>query len=392
MNFESDQLISLLREVDRTRLEHELAARLTGENFNVFNILRLSASEVRTHSAFIAELLDPRGSHGQGSIYLKLFLVRMKIEVGRFNPEKARVIVEHPIGPVDLEYATGGRIDLLLEDEEKHRIVIENKIYATDQEYQLLRYYHAFPKALIYYLTLDGGGPSQTSLGRVDFPWKSISYKEDLLGWLEDCHKASVSLPVIRETIFQYENLIKKLTNQATGDKVKDKVIELITEHPDLVDAVALMGEAWKEIIDDADTKFRQRMCEECPNCLLKLANGDCIERLWDSTEDGVIIGFRTIDSRSGSTCVRAAEYAENLRRITPSAQSPSPWDVGLYTPDEFQSCFYFRNLPKSTILSFYKNNAGLNDFVAKLVKKVEDVTAKLFPGAERSIESIQHP
>ena len=36
-----------------------------GECFNVFRVLGLSTSEVKLHSAFIAELLNPKGSRAR---------------------------------------------------------------------------------------------------------------------------------------------------------------------------------------------------------------------------------------------------------------------------------------------------------------------------------------
>ena len=46
-----------------------------GDYFNVFNVLGLSSNETRTHSAFLAELLNPYGSHGMGDLFLKKFLL-----------------------------------------------------------------------------------------------------------------------------------------------------------------------------------------------------------------------------------------------------------------------------------------------------------------------------
>ena len=65
--------ISFLERVTSINKKYENIAEITGENFNVFRILGLSSSEVRTHSAFIAELLNPKGSHNQKQIFLKLF-------------------------------------------------------------------------------------------------------------------------------------------------------------------------------------------------------------------------------------------------------------------------------------------------------------------------------
>src|SRR5690554_1214303 len=59
--------------------KYEEIAKITGENFNVFKILRLTTNEVRTHSAFIAELLDPKGCHDQGEVFLRLFIEKLKL-------------------------------------------------------------------------------------------------------------------------------------------------------------------------------------------------------------------------------------------------------------------------------------------------------------------------
>lgn len=43
-----------------------------GENYNLFSILRIEGSELK-HSALIANLLDPKGSHGCGDAFLRAF-------------------------------------------------------------------------------------------------------------------------------------------------------------------------------------------------------------------------------------------------------------------------------------------------------------------------------
>ena len=48
--------------------------RLRGEDFNIFEVMRMQNDEVYTHSAIIASLLDSRQSHGCGLAFLDLFL------------------------------------------------------------------------------------------------------------------------------------------------------------------------------------------------------------------------------------------------------------------------------------------------------------------------------
>lgn len=50
-----DEVRLIRRKADVERRE----ADRRGENFNIFNILGVTSDETRTHSAFIAELLDP---------------------------------------------------------------------------------------------------------------------------------------------------------------------------------------------------------------------------------------------------------------------------------------------------------------------------------------------
>lgn len=72
------QISELLRQVSDIRKKHELIAEMTGERFNVFSILGLQTREVRTHSAFLRELLDPKGSHGLKDAFLKAFVQILK--------------------------------------------------------------------------------------------------------------------------------------------------------------------------------------------------------------------------------------------------------------------------------------------------------------------------
>ena len=140
-----DKLNSLINQVseivlrDKTQQEER---RKRGECFNIFEVLGLQTSEVRLHSAIIAELLNPRGNHGLGDKFLKAFIDDVIPEQCRFTLDalSAKVYTEFNIGNISKDYTEGGRIDLLIQDNVKQTIIIENKIYAGDQPCQLLRY------------------------------------------------------------------------------------------------------------------------------------------------------------------------------------------------------------------------------------------------------------
>ena len=57
---------ALLAQVRVLAEKHEGLAASSGQNFNLFTILRWETDEVRPHSPILAELLDPNGSDRQG--------------------------------------------------------------------------------------------------------------------------------------------------------------------------------------------------------------------------------------------------------------------------------------------------------------------------------------
>ena len=56
------------------RRRQENLDRADAPKQNVFRMLGWQSSEVRTHSALLAEVLDPRGSHSQIDLFLNKFL------------------------------------------------------------------------------------------------------------------------------------------------------------------------------------------------------------------------------------------------------------------------------------------------------------------------------
>lgn len=112
-----------------------------GESFNMFSILKLSREEVRLHSAFITELLNPRGTHGLKDKFLHSFLKTIDSKIN-FDFTSIRVKNEFFIGEINNKGDRGGRIDLIITDKMNNAIIIENKIGAKDQSKQLLRYHN----------------------------------------------------------------------------------------------------------------------------------------------------------------------------------------------------------------------------------------------------------
>jgi hypothetical protein len=196
---------------------------LKGEKFNVFSILKMESKENDTHSAFLCELLNPKGSHLKGNLFLRLFLET--IDNDSMDLASCQVKVEYSVGSRNDTDKTGGRIDIYIKDNFNNSLSIENKIYAVDQNVQIERYCnHNKEKNNVYYLTLEGNEASKASCGELKAgeDYYTLSYKEDISNWLQLCMKESVENPILRETIKQYILLINKLTHTMNKDEEKE--------------------------------------------------------------------------------------------------------------------------------------------------------------------------
>lgn len=227
---EEQKIQNLLKNVQSKIDLYEKHKELSGENFNIFSIMGMESDEVYTHSAIIAELLNPKGSHGLGSKPLELFINPFIDENFFFDCQNASCIKEQFIGKINEDQTEGGRLDIVVKNNIGQIFVIENKIYAFEQHNQLLRYRNKYPYAKIFYLTLFGNESRQIKSeenAENEF-YTSVSYKTTIIEWLENCVPFAYNKPMVREILNQYIYLIKKLTNQTTNKQMKNEIIELI--------------------------------------------------------------------------------------------------------------------------------------------------------------------
>ncbi len=244
-----DKILKLV-EKDRTLQAQRIK---DGDTFNVFSILGLQSYEVRTHSAFIGELLSPTGSHGCNDKLLAAFLKSVPALADFvFNTKNAEVTLEASIGTTNKTMTEGGRIDLLIKSGNKV-IVIENKIYADDQKNQMKRYQNfcqQYDDYRLLYLNLDGIEPSKDSIVDMvlDEDYHIISYSEDILYWLEQCKKVCKNRMLVLSSIVQYSNLIKELTNQM-NDNTEKELMSLLSSK-DNMEKTAIILDRYQELKD----------------------------------------------------------------------------------------------------------------------------------------------
>ena len=212
-----------------------------GENYNLFSILSIERYELK-HSALIANLLDPEGSHGCGDAFLRAFFeIALKGTDYPFKSSSPDSYTEYYTGPIAGD--TGGRIDILVKSSQ-YGLIIENKIYAGDQDKQLIRYDNYGKEifgadgCLLVYLTLYGCDASKESTATKsaeEVGYLRLSYAEDILRWLEQCVRLAYDKPLVRESLNQYIRTIKQLTYQDMNQEDIQKIIDLAVDHPEVV-------------------------------------------------------------------------------------------------------------------------------------------------------------
>jgi hypothetical protein len=258
----------LLNQITKIKSKHDNKTGATGDNYNIFTVMNMERSEVNTHSSIIGDLLNPNGMHGQGRIFLGLFIEEIRnsfgsdIELDDFGPLVRDKICERTITKeINWENVSGGRIDLIIEDY-RSLLIIENKLDAIDQEYQLIRYNNYAKtknakKTALLYLTLDGKNLEhenpytsesglyiegqnfiykdkemyENTLERENFfkcLYFPISYKIHIRDWITKCIEKTDKSPFLQIILRQYLALIKKITFQTVSEEMKEDIVSII--------------------------------------------------------------------------------------------------------------------------------------------------------------------
>lgn len=244
----SDNYQLLLERAGRLYERHEAGRQ---EPFNVFSVLRSTSDEVNLHSRFLHALLDYQKLSNTERQNLMDFLHNV---AGKKNFKEKEIKVERE----------RDNIDILITNNAKQAVVIENKIWAGDQSQQLQRYFDKletqdFCDIQLLYLTLDGHAPSEDSVGDLNNDdYKTISYKDDLPPWLERCQKRAYDEPALRESVAQYLRLVQMLTGTDFSGAYMNELKELCLKDNNL-----LLVHDLKEAMTEAHISLLQKLwCE----------------------------------------------------------------------------------------------------------------------------------
>jgi len=263
----------LLKKAENIIALQEKETNQNGGRFNIFSILNLESDEVRLHSAFLASLLDPSGTHGRKEKPLKLFLEIINSAL-KFDYESAKVYCEFFVGEL-------GRIDIVITDR-NNLVVIENKIYASEQENQLKRYDEYAKKSgkkyEIYYLTLEGKESENESFTN----YKKISYGKEILYWLE-----TLELPQnVKTVVLQYCSTMRTLTDK--NEKGIEMEMEKLLINKEALQSADVIARAVPAVKAKIEMEFWRELYKMMEAPMKELGFEMFADHLWTFDEEDI--------------------------------------------------------------------------------------------------------
>lgn len=249
-------------------------------DFNAFEILY--ALELPL-SRMIGEFLNPKGSHAHGQIFLDLFIDKFL--------QNNSVLKKSKNISLKLEHAIeNGRIDIIIDFDNKFGIAIENKPYADDQNQQIIRYCDYLSSVYgnnnfsMIYLSADGSEPTEKSLTKnereqLGKQFVIISYPQ-IRTWYIECAEITKKANSERLTVIIYE-FAEYINRIFCGtNSLKDNMIgETIKSH--IIDAYEL-NKLWTKNKTDYEILWK--------NTINNLINRDLPKLVFDKLKSDNVI------------------------------------------------------------------------------------------------------
>ena len=192
--------------------------------FNLFDVLKISRTEIR-HSNVLAWLFSANENHGLGDAFIKGILQRLveNDTEGRYDVFGVLLMDFYSF----TVYREWKNIDILLvSDEEKTVIAIENKVGSGEHSDQLNRYRtileNTYPdyQRILAFLTPDGDAPSDEE------NWGILTYM-DVIEVLEDI---TGRMEVVPDVSMMIRNYVETLRRDVVDDQQLKEVCNKIYE------------------------------------------------------------------------------------------------------------------------------------------------------------------
>lgn len=255
--------------------ENELLKRLLALNIELssmpFNLMSIMYENVyrkeETQSSLIAGLLDPQENHKFGDILIKQFFNEIGIDKNFEEIKDIVVKTERIVKEID---ENNRRIDILItfnNNNEKHAIIIENKIYnAKEQKNQLDDYCRRIENEgyivdkIIFIPLYESYKPTASKETKEKIV---ILDTECLIKWLENCIEIVKKDNIEHSALVQYkeffECLIDKNKNIMEIQKIINEFspseINKLEEIANLINKESWIEERFKFIVDSLDIK-----------------------------------------------------------------------------------------------------------------------------------------
>jgi len=182
------------RRAERAETEQRRRDKRQATGFNVFDLIEPDENKL---SDILADLLDHRGSHGQGELFLQVLFQQLGLAPDAKLTKNASVHREAPTHGIQ-KYRR--RMDVLVEA--GVLLAIENKVDSPEQQDQVKDYLehlrcctHASPmQSILIYLTPDGRRPVSLEpdafvAAKADGSLHCWSYQVELRNWLAACRR-----------------------------------------------------------------------------------------------------------------------------------------------------------------------------------------------------------
>lgn len=204
--------------------------------FNIFDVLKISRTEIR-HSNMLGWLFDPNENHGLGDHFFRSVLQKV-VENDHQNKYDALDILLMDLGSFSV-YREWKNIDILLiSNEDRFLIAIENKVGSHEHSNQLNRYRkileNDFPDygKIFIYLTPDGEEPSDKD------NWDIFTYAEilEIMELISEKYELrdDVKLMIDNYTDILRRDIVEDKQLTEICDKIYNKhrhALDLIYEH-----------------------------------------------------------------------------------------------------------------------------------------------------------------
>lgn len=270
-------LKAVSNEISILKTARERYAKQLAPEFSVFNYIYTDEMML---SRIIADLLNPKGAHAQGNVFLKLFFEQFGLEQiwQEKELENAQKIQVEPEVLTDLIERKQRRIDILIKFKNpEYFLGIENKPFAADQYKQLEDYAMQLHLSCnqnqqnwhLIYLSGTGNEPAEYSVDKNTLEvWRNnqqftqINYPE-LIGWLKQCVAHCLSQKVVN-FLNEFQTYILNIFVGVRDMSEQDAVIKLVLESQENIKAATEIFLAKDVIQDELVRKFNEQLRQAC--------------------------------------------------------------------------------------------------------------------------------